>query len=380
MRAVWRNRLVVAVPLAAAVAAGALFTVNAAGSTTTDPAASCASPSYDGTTLSLTCTVPQATATVTTSETQTITETATTTQTATETQTATTTVTAPGPTVTVTPSPTPTPTPTPSPTPTTSAPPPPLTFPDATNTGVPAGTVLHACASPITASGTYDGCQFGSLQIRTGGVTITRSLIGGQVTGVNESLFGAVIRDSTIACGCLSTTNSSTPVAIQYNNFTLTRVNLYGSGHGVAMGSNVTVEDSWIHGLGGNTLAHKDGIYVGDGTNSVIRHNNIDCNDGDKKGCTAAIGLLTDFGPVQFFTISDNLLNTIGSYCFYGSGGPQKPYSADHVTFTGNHFGRAHYSGCGFYGPVTYFDTAKPGMVWSGNVWDSDGSPVPPVN
>ena len=277
------------------------------------------------------------------------------------------------------PAPTPTSTPPSSPSVTTS-PPPPGGFPDASNTGTPAGTTLHACATSITAAGTYDACQFtGDVVIRIAGVVITNSRIDGSVAGLNESLAGAVIRDTTIDCHCPSTSDNSTPVGVQYNNFTLTRVDLSDSGHGVAMGSGVTVQDSYIHGLGGNTDAHKDGIYVGDGTGSVIRHNNIECNDGPAAGCTSAIGLLTDFADVTYFTIDNNLLNTIGAYCFYGSGGPQKPYSSNHITFTNNHFGRKDQPNCGFYGPVTYFDMNAAGNVWSGNVWADTGETVPAV-
>ncbi len=258
----------------------------------------------------------------------------------------------------------------PTPTPTPSG------FPGAGNTGVPAGTVLHPCSGTITTSGTYDACEFpGSVQVKVSGVTITHSLIHGQVTGVGDTMFGAVLRDTEIDCRCPSTSDTDTPVAIQYDNFTLTRVDIHGAGHGVAMGSHVTIQDSWIHGLGGNTYAHKDGVYVGDANNSVIRHNRITCNDGSKAGCTAAIGLLTDFGPVRYVTIDRNLLSTNGSYCFYGEGGSSKPYSSDHVTFTNNTFSRAVSPKCGFYGPVTYFDSSAPGNVWAGNVWDN-GTPV----
>lgn len=324
-------------------------------------------PGPNGVQVTVTCDVPTP-APVT--ETATVTATATATATVTATTTATTTITA-TPTPTVTPTPTPTVTPTPNP----------GGFPNASNTGVPAGTTLHACASTITAAGTYDSCTFtGGVSIRAANVVITRSLIRGQVTAPNDDLRGAVFRDTEINCGCLSTSANSTPTAIQYDNFTLLRVNLHDSGHGVAMGSNVTIQDSWIHNLGGNTDAHKDGIYVGDGHDSVIKHNNIVCNDGPKAGCTSAIGLLTDFGPITRFTIDGNLLNTIGSYCFYGAGGPQKPYHSDHITFTNNVFGKDLYAKCGFYGPVTYFDSSPAlGNVWSGNTF-IDGASVPPSN
>jgi hypothetical protein len=257
-------------------------------------------------------------------------------------------------------------------------------WPDATNTGYqPTGVTLHTCASLITTSGTYDSCQFsGGVDVRANNVHITRSLINGQVeaySGFSGQQSGLVISDTTINCGCQSTGSNGTPAAIEEANYTLLRVNLYNSGHGAAVKTNVTIQDSYIHGLGGNTQDHKDGIFSGDGTNVTIRHNNIECNDGSSAGCTSAIGLLTDFADITYYTIDNNLLNTNGSYCFYGSGGPQKPYSSNHITFTNNHFGRKDHANCGFYGPVTYFDTTKPGMVWSGNVWDDTGVSVPPL-
>src|SRR5207247_2588576 len=98
------------------------------------------------------------------------------------------------PTPSASPSPSDSPSPTPPPVPSTS---PAAAWPDATNTGVPAGTVLHPCPSTITAAGTYDACQFaGDLDIRVPGVTITRSEIDGQVASNST---GLVISDSTIA-------------------------------------------------------------------------------------------------------------------------------------------------------------------------------------
>jgi hypothetical protein len=258
-------------------------------------------------------------------------------------------------------------------------------FPGPGNTGVPSGTVLHSCGLNITAAGTYDACQFnGTLNIYAKSVVITRSLIKGQVYLPNEGAgtAGLVISDTTIVCGCPAT-SSFTYSAIMGSNFTLRRVDLSGSGHGVASSSNNVIQDSWIHGLGANNDAHKDGIYVGDGSNTVIRHNSIECNDGSAGGCTAAIGLLSDFSVISGYVIDRNLLNTNGSYCLYGGanrepGGPiVKPYSANHITVTQNVFGRAIYPKCGYYGPVDYFDapTAANGNVFSGNVWVT-GEPV----
>lgn len=358
-----RTRVWVAAGVAVLAISGVAAGFTSAGADGGSVAASCATPSYDGTTLNLSCTVPQATITNTETTTETATATVTTTATVTATQT-----------VTVTPT-----TPDPTPTPTTTQPAP--AFPDATNTGTPAGVTLHTCPATITTAGTYDSCEFASgVTVNVAGVTITRSKIDGKVGPFDASLHGVVIQDTTVDCHCPSTSASSTPIAIYGSDFTLTRVNLFDSGHGVGPEDNVVVRDSYIHGLGGNTTAHKDGIYVGNGTNVQLLHNNIECNDGSAGGCTSAIGLLSDFGTITNYTIDGNLLNTNGSYCFYGGGGPSKPYKPNHITFTNNHFGRKDNAQCGFYGPVTYFDSSAAGNVWSGNVWDDTGQPVAAVN
>jgi hypothetical protein len=265
-------------------------------------------------------------------------------------------------------------------------------FPGTANTGYPDGATLNTGCG-ITpdgdgvynlnvASATYDLCDFpGVVYIRASGITIKNSLIEGSVGGVGDDLQGLVIQDSIIDCNCPSVGEFDTPSAILGDHFTLTRVELYDSGHGLAIGSNVTVQDSYIHGLGGDTLAHKDGIFIGGGdTNTTIRHNNIECADGPSQGCTAAIFFSSDFGNSTFFTLNNNLLNTNGAYCFYGSGGPAKlPNHSTNITFTNNHFGRKNFPNCANFGPVTYWDVTAPGMVWNGNVWQDTGAVVDPV-
>ena len=217
--------------------------------------------------------------------------------------------------------------------------------------------------------------------VRTANVKITRSLIKGQVGLLGDGAYssGLVISDSTIACNCFSNGSNGTPSAIMGSSFTLLRVDLSGSGHGVAPENNVTVQDTWIHGLGSADDAHKNGIYIGDGSNSVLRHNSVECDDGGRpdSGCTSAIGLLSDFGTINHYAIDHNLLNTAGSFCFYGGGGPTKPYRPQYITFTDNVFGRAIYPKCGFYGPVTYFDVNAVGNVWARNVWVDGGAVLP---
>jgi len=251
-------------------------------------------------------------------------------------------------------------------------------FPGPSNTGTPDGAILHSCDPTINTSGTYDLCQFnGAVEVNASNVKITRSLILGPVRP-SDTQTGLVIQDTTINCQCLSTNDNDTPVGIMENNYTLIRVDLYNAGHGAAAKNNVVIQDSYIHGLGGNTQAHKDGIFVGDGHNQRFIHNTVECNDGPDRGCSAAIGIFDDFSDVYNVTVDSNLLNTNGAYCFYASGGPEKSYVSHDITFTNNRFGRKFETQCGVLGPVTYWDASKPGMVWSGNVWADTGVPVGP--
>jgi hypothetical protein len=253
-------------------------------------------------------------------------------------------------------------------------------WPGAGNTGTPRGVTLKSCPLTLSRTRTYDKCKFsGGVEVKANNVKITRSLILGQVDASGDGQHGLVISDTTINCGCLAD-DTHAPAAVSDSNYTLLRVNIFNSGHGVAVHDNVVIQDSWIHGQGANTDAHKDGVYAGDGTNVTLRHNNIECNDGSHAGCTAAIGLLNDFGPITNWVIDGNLLNTNGAYCLYGGGGTSKSYTASHIVFTNNRFGRLDNQKCGAYGPVTYFDTGAPGNVWRNNVWADNGQQVAAEN
>lgn len=267
---------------------------------------------------------------------------------------------------------TPTPTPTAAPTSTPTA-----GFPNASNTGYEhTGVTLHSCSGTISAAGTYDSCTFsGGVTINANNVTITRSLINGQVKAGDGTQTGLVINDTTINCNCGSTA-STTPPAIAFSNFHLARDNIYNAGHGVQINDNAVVEDSYIHDLCCDNAAHKDGVISNGGGNATINHNTVECM---VNYCSAAIGLFGDFGPISHWNITNNLLNTAGGYCLYGGDSTSaKPYpTATYMVITGNHFGKKGYAKCGQYGPVAYFDN-NTGNSWSGNVWDDTGAVINP--
>jgi hypothetical protein len=83
--------------------------------------------------------------------------------------------------------------------------------------------------------------------------------------------------------------------------------------------------------------------------------------------------------------VDDNLLNG-GGWTEYGghdlsmTSGTQ----GQKIRITNNLFMRlpepeAFFANGGYWGAVAHFDSTSPGKVWSGNVWDDTGAPVPPT-
>ena len=345
--------------ISAVVAASALTGV-AMSAGSSDPAASCAPPSYDGATLSLTCTVPQATTTETATETQTVTETATTPETATVTATATVTETV-------------TPTPTPTPTPPTTTPPPPTSWPDATNTGVPAGTVLTVVNGGVTistANTVVSGKDIrGCVEVKAPGVVIKNSLIAcgnSTVVASYDGVYdgpGLTIQDSEIDC---KRTGGS---GIGDTKVTALRVNVHGCQHGFDTDEAFTIRDSYIHDLYQCGSCHTDGVteafghyqmdangvftrplvLLDESDNLLVQHNTFLDVTGGVFG-TAAYMSNTSNGPaVDTNVLIDNNLMAGGAYtlyCFQGGTG-------SNYRVTNNHFSTMFKSTVGFYGIST---------------------------
>lgn len=305
---------------------------------------------------------------------------------------------APSPTATSTPTPTatsappvvaPTPTPTPTPPPTVSAPAPvapstPSTgFPNAGNTGVPAGTALTAYSGPCTittAGAVIDARTINcSLDIRAKGVKITRSVVNGTVYADTDGSGSFTISDSQINIG----SRMGTGIGDAY--FTAIRVHVTGGNRSINCFLNCTVESSYVHGQFTDTtgVAHESGIRMGSG--SVIRGNTIACTAPDvapDAGCSAALTGYGDFAVVQNNVVDGNLFVAgSGGYCAYGGSTTGKPFSAgvNNIRFTNNVFQRGESGKCGWYGPITSFNLGAPGNVWSNNTFD-DGAQVAAAN
>ncbi|ODT39575.1 MAG: hypothetical protein ABS62_12875 [Microbacterium sp. SCN 70-200] len=253
-------------------------------------------------------------------------------------------------------------------------------FPDESNTGVPAGTPLSTYTGPctITVANTVIDAKTVDcgLIIRATGVKITNSVINGTVYADGDSNGSAsfTIVDSNVNIGA----RAGTGIGDGY--FTATRVEVTGGNRSINCFVDCTVENSYVHGqfTDSTGAAHESGIRMGSG--AVIRGNTIACDAPDvppDAGCSAALTGYGDFAVVQNNTIDGNyFVAGSGGYCAYGGSSAGKPYSsgANNITFTNNVFEKGDRR-CGYYGPITSFDSSAPGNIWSNNTWD-DGRAV----
>ena len=261
----------------------------------------------------------------------------------------------------------------PEPEPTNSA------WPNADNTGVPAGTALtpYTGLSTITTPGTViDAKQIsGDLDIRAADVTVIRSSITGNVTV--EGGGSLTITDTDIDAGDREGTGLGT------ENYTASRVHVVGGNRSMYCTNNCTIRDSYVHGQMTDETGyhHESGIRMEQ--NTTLIHNTIACDAPavpPDAGCSAGLTGYGDFSPVRDNLIQNNLfLPSTGGACAYGGSSGGKPYSDDaaNIRFIDNVFSRGRNGKCGIFFPVTDFDRNAPGNVWSGNVWDNGGTVNP---
>lgn len=296
------------------------------------------------------------------------------------------TVTVPGPTQTVTvtatptpsasPTPTvaPTPTPTATPTPTSS----PATWPNASNTGVPAGTTLTAYTGPSnirTAGTVIEGKTLGCIQVNAPGVIIRKSRITCRpayaAVDVPDGAFTGtplLLEDVEINC------QNGGGNAIGEANYTLRRANIFGCENGGDVNQNVLVEDSYVHDLYNPSEAHADGFQFADhmvngqvvaGTiNVTVRHNTIYSVGADGSLGTSAI--IGNKAADKNILIENNLLAG-GAYTLYCQPGANPEFRV-----IGNHFSRRFSPKVGAFGPSD--DCANDTVA--GNVDHETGEPI----
>ncbi len=271
-------------------------------------------------------------------------------------------------------------------------------YPDATNTGVPAGTALKAVPGQltsgpgwtwnastgtvtVTAKGTVlSGLAItGTLQISASSVTVKNVQVtsGGNFGISLAHTTGVTIQNSTISGQNSTTGRVSYAIDDVYGDSTgmIIKANNISSFRTAVQVSTGQVDSNYIHNPGYVAGDHTNGIYVNGGTQPLMIWNNTIF---DSMGQTDAINL--DAGtpgpsaPVASKTISDNLLAG-GAYTLYGGAAGGSPTS--NIVIQDNRFGQLYYPKSGLYGPAYYFDAAGTGNKWSMNIWDTTGQTVP---
>jgi hypothetical protein len=197
----------------------------------------------------------------------------------------------------------------------------------------------------------------GGISVEAAGVIIRNSVIHG------SGSYGVYVRSGSVTISDSEIYGFEN--AIAGDSWTALRVDIHGTtGDGVKLGSNVLLQDSWIHDMTPSASAHADGAQMQSGERNVtIRHNRIDMTAA--RSANSALFLAPDLGPSTDgpVLVEGNYLDG-GNYTVYCVDGDDGAYVVGNITFRNNVFGRgARYGIARVNVPVT----------WSGNTY-TDGS------
>ncbi len=254
-------------------------------------------------------------------------------------------------------------------------------YPDATNTGVPAGTTLKSQTNDInvTTPGTTikDVALEGSISVEANNTTIEDTNVtvngtqggcsgscGGRGIWIKPGVTGTVIQNVACHGGALSGSNV-TQYCIMSNNSTTTIKQLYAYNCTECLAGPMNLSNSFINESGATIpQEHYEDIYYGGGGGPLIVNHNTMLN---QQGQTAVVFASVDFGNQTTLTITNNLMAG-GGYMIYGGGSGSGGKVVGPVTISGNRFSREFYPNGGYYGVASYMNEAV--TSWSGNVWD----------
>jgi hypothetical protein len=237
-------------------------------------------------------------------------------------------------------------------------------YPDATNTGVPAGTPLsqfNGVLTVTTPGAVISGRDItGRIAIYANNVVIEDSRITtneffGIYTGPGFN--GTAITDVTIVGSTAE--GGRCDVGIQGGVFHATRVNVSNCSDGFHLTGSGSVVDSYFHNPYFTATSHNDGVQAFNGTGLVIRHNTIDMGGPRGNSC---VFLQPTTGRIRGATIESNLLNG-GGFSVYVE-------QSTGVAVSDNRIGHAY--GLGWFSRA--HNTHAP--VVTGNIWDNSGAPV----
>ncbi len=248
----------------------------------------------------------------------------------------------------------------------------PASFPNASNTGVPAGHTLtiHNGTLTVDKAGTViDGLEVhGDINVTANDVIIRNSRV------LNRGDWGIIQRQGVHGLQVLDTDvhgngtdrlqfavlNEGGMVTIQRCNFSVTSDPISTSSG--------LITDNYVHDPKYFAGDHIDMLQSDAGPPAgqqlIVRHNTF-INTVDQ---TSALALFQDFG-VQHDAIIDGNLLAGGGYALYGGDGNKgTPYN---IKVTNNVFSRQVFPNSGQYGPVAYWNRNGSGNVWQNNVWQN---------
>jgi hypothetical protein len=258
-------------------------------------------------------------------------------------------------------------------------------YPNASCTGVPAGTALTTVTGNLTVSTaniTINAKDVtGCILVEATGVIIKNSRAGcvwaNNAAAQNPANGPLTLKDSEIDCG--GTTGGHFGTGLGEKNLLIQRVNIHNCENGASFANDDVIEDSYIHDLANCPVAdctdvHTDGIQTSDSSsNLTFNHNTIYAA---KAGCvypnhgtcngTSALNINTSGTGIHDVTISNNLVDG-GSHTFYC------PIPATtRMSVTGNHFSTIYSPNVGEY------DASQDctGETWSGNVHHESGRTI----
>lgn len=270
-------------------------------------------------------------------------------------------------------------------------------YPDATNTGVPAGMTLKTVPGQVSSgpgwsynaasqfvnvtgnganlTGLYIPCN---LNITASNVTINDVQVvasGANSFGISLRHTASVTIENSTISGVNDTTGrvanaiddiygDSTAMTIKNNNISDWRT--------AVQVSSGLVTGNYIHSPGYITGDHVNGIYDTGSTQPLTISGNTIFNSMSQ---TDAITLEASApnSPVANKTITGNLLAG-GGFTIYG--GDSLGNTTSSITIQNNRFAQLYYPTTGQFGPVAYYQANGTGNTWTGNTSDTTGQPI----
>jgi hypothetical protein len=252
-------------------------------------------------------------------------------------------------------------------------------YPDATNTGVPAGTTLTPRSGEVsvTSAGTTvkDLAVTGEINVEANNTTLEDDEVIASAGSGNRGIYIAPGVSGTVLNHVTCHGEGSGTQYCVFNKSTSTKIEssyLYNCGE--CLNGSGTITNSFFDVTAVISGEHYEDIYYGGGEGPLIVNHDTMLNPQEQ---TATVFASTDFGDQTTLTITNNLLAG-GGYTLYGGtscttgecGAVKGP-----VTVTDNRFSNKYYPESGYYGVASYFDNAV--TTWSGNFWDGTLKSVP---